>query len=226
MVMSSLDLNHKIELTQIKIATIEKQVGGAGFSSENLQQQSLLREQLASAQEELKGALAQRTLLTPIAPFNGEILDIQPDVQVGDWVPKGFKLTTLANTHDWIVDTYIEESDLSRIQTGSRGRFIAETPGLGAMMLQVISIDQDASRTLPDAALAASSGGQILVRQQNNMLIPERSIFRVRLHVTSETGKIATGYLRGAVVIYGWPQSIIGNFLRSGFGTLIRELGF
>ncbi|NDY84026.1 secretion protein HylD [Orrella sp. NBD-18] len=226
MTLSSMELNHKIDLTRLRIQTLEKQVGGAGFSSENLQQQSILREQLTSAQKELKGVLEQRALLTPIAPFNGEVLDIQPDVHVGDWVSKGFKLAIFANTRDWIVDTYVEESDLLRFELGSLGRFIAETPGIGAMKLEVISIDQDASRTLVDAPLAASFGGHILVRQQNNVLIPERSIFRVRLKVTSEIENVGTGFLRGTVVIYGWPRSLIGHFLRSGFGTLIRELGF
>lgn len=226
MSMVSMDLDHKIEMIRLRISTIEKQVGSAGFSADSLQQQSVLREQLTSAQEELKGLIAQRLLLIPVAPFNGEILDVRPDVHVDDWVPKGFRIATFANTHEWIVDTYVEESDLSRIGLGHRGRFIAETPGLGTVSLEVISIDQDASRTLPDPSLAASSGGQILVRQQNDLLIPERSIFRVRLRVVSGTEKMATGYLRGSVVIYGWPQSIIGNFLRSGFGTLIREAGF
>lgn len=226
MAMSSHDLDHKLEMTQLKIATLEKQVGSAGFSTESLQQQSVLREQLSSAQEELKGILAQRLSLNPHAPFNGEIVEVQPDLHVSDWVPKGFKLAIFANMKDWIVDTYVEESDLSRIELGYPGRFIAETPGLGAVKLEVISIDQDASRTLSEAPLAASAGGHILVRQQNNTLIPERSVFRVRLRVTTDASKIGTGYLRGSVVIYGWPSSIIGNFLRSGVGTLIRELGF
>lgn len=226
MELDSPDLLHKINLARARIDSLSKQVGSAGFLSETKAQQAILREQLTNAQKVLNGHLSELRRLAPVAPFDGEIVEVQQDIQVGDWVPRGTSLLTFINNESWVVDCYVDESDLARIAVGNWGRFIPDTPELQAQFLKVIAIDKDRSRTLTDPQLASAAGGHILVREQKNSLIPERAIYRVRLQVQDQQGKLATGYLRGSVVILGWPQSILGEFLRGSTGTLIRELGF
>lgn len=226
MELSSPDLLQKINLARARIDSLSKQVGSAGFMSETKAQQTILREQLTNAQKVLEGHLSELRRLAPTAPFDGEIVEVQQDIQVGDWVSRGTSLLTFINNESWVVDCYVDESDLERIAVGNWGRFIPDTPELKAQFLKVIAIDKDRSRSLADPQLGSPAGGHILVREQKNTLIPERAIYRVRLQVQDHQGKIATGYLRGSVVILGWPQSILGEFLRGSAGTLIRELGF
>lgn len=130
-----------------------------------------------------------------------------------------------------VVDTYVSESDLKRIDLDNWGLFIPDTPERPSVRLKVIAIDRDASRTLTDRQLAATSGGDILVRpQQGGQLIPERAIYRVRLQAEQALGQLQDlsdgGLLRGSVVILGWPQSILGEVIRGGGAALMRELGF
>lgn len=226
MQLDSPDLDHKIKLSKARIDSLEKQVGSAGFLSETKAQQSILREQLTNAEKALEGHLSERRRLAPVAPFDGEIVEVQQDIRVGDWVPQGLPLLTYINKNSWVVDCYVEESDLERISVGNWGRFVPDTPGLGAQLLKVIAIDKDRSRSLGDPQLAASAGGHILVRDQKSVLIPERAIYRVRLLVLDHISKDKAGLLRGSVVILGWPQSILGEFLRGSAGTVIREFGF
>ncbi len=226
MSMQSPELQHKIAATRIKVATLTRQVSAAGFGAGTLPQQAILREQLASAQEELNGYISQQAHLEPTAPYSGEVFSVTPDIAVGDWLPKGMRLMSMANTDSWIVDCYVEESDLGRIELGNWGRFIPESPSLASLSLSVLTIERDVTRALTDAELAATAGGHILVRQQNNALVPERAIYRVRLKVNTPSIDLYKTNLRGSVVIYGWPHSLIGEFLRGGAGTLIRELGF
>ena len=226
MELNSPELIQKTSLARMRIDSLNKQVGSAGFLSETKAQQAILREQLTNAQKVLEGHLSELRRLAPIAPFDGEIAEVQQDIQVGDWVPRGSSLLTFINNDRWVVDCYVDESDLERIAVDNWGRFIPDTPELPAYTLKVIAIDKDRSRSLPDAPLGAAAGGHILVREQKNVLIPERAIYRVRLEVQDHQGKVETGHLRGSVVILGWPQSILGEFLRGSAGTLIRELGF
>jgi len=60
----------------------------------------------------------------------------------------------------------------------------------------------------------------------NNKLIPEHSIYRVRLKVDGNPGKLSTGYIRGRVVMLAWPKSILGDLLRGGLAAALREVGF
>jgi len=89
----------------------------------------------------------------------------------------------------------------------------------------VVRIDRDATRALPDAMLAVGHGGEVLVRERNNQLIPERAVYRVVLAV-EEAAPAQAHVLRGSVVIYGRPKSLAGDFLRSGAALAIREAGW
>jgi putative peptide zinc metalloprotease protein len=160
------------------------------------------------------------------APFSGVIADVDPDLFLGEWVPKSFALVTLINDQEWVVDCYVEEADLRRLDMGNWGRFIPDAPGLRGFGLSVISIDRDATRLLTEGALSSIAGGEILVRQQNNKLIPERAIYRVRLKVDGNPSKLSTGYIRGRVVIFAWPKSILGDAITNGLAVFVREAGF
>ena len=224
--LSSPELLQKIHKARIKVDALERQYGAAGFSNDTIRQQGVLKEQLEAAREELNGLIAERERLNPVAPFKGMIADVEPDLFVGEWVPKGMELVRLIDDHQWIVDTYIEESDLRRLDEGNWGWFIPEAAGLPDAWLGIVSIDSDASRILGDAALASTAGGQIMVRAQNNKLYPEHAVYRVRLKATLLNQQISTGHLRGRVVILAWPRSIIGDMVRGALATLVREAGF
>lgn len=203
----SSELTQKIHKSQINVATLERQYLSAGFTQDTLRQQSVLKEQLDAAREELNGLLAEKARLHPLAPFDGIIVDVEPDLHVGEWIPKGFSLVRVIDERNWVVDTYVEESDVRRLDVGNWGWFVPESAGLPDMWLSVESIDKDASHILVDNALGSSAGGQILVRQQNNKLYPERAIYKVRLKVSGLDKIISTGYLRGRVVTLAWPKS-------------------
>ncbi|HEY7804971.1 MAG TPA: HlyD family efflux transporter periplasmic adaptor subunit [Orrella sp.] len=226
MEMAAPDTEHRIELLQTRVQILSRHAASAGFADDAKAEQAILREQLTSAQKELAGLTAQSKRLVPTAPFAGQIMDVVPDIHVGDWVPKGQQLATFADPTSWMVDTYVQESDLQRLAVGNWARFVPDAPGLPAVNLKVVEVDQDASRTLLDPELGAQAGGDILVRQSGQSLIPERSVFRVRLQVQGDPGQVSTGHIRGSVAILGWPRSILGEFLRGTFTTLVREFGF
>lgn len=220
------ELEKKIRQLQTKVDVLNRQFGSSGFDLKTISQQPILKEQLISAKNELDGLLKEYDNLHRKAPFPGVIADVDPDLFLGEWVPKSFSLVTLISDKDWIVDCYVEEGDLRRLDIGNWGRFIPDAPGLKGLGLSVISIEKDATRLLTEGSLSSLAGGEILVRPQNNKLIPERAIYRVRLKVNGHPSKISTGYIRGRVVILAWPKSILGDVIRNGLAVLIRETGF
>ena len=220
------ELEKKIRQTQTRIEVLNRQFGSSGFDIKTINQQPIYKEQLISAKNELDGLQKEYEKLNRKAPFSGVIADSDPDLFLGEWVPKSFSLVTLISEKDWIVDCYVEEDDLRRLDTGNWGRFIPDAPGVKGVGLSIISIDKDATRVLTEGSLSSVAGGEILVRPQNNKLIPERAIYRVRLKVDGHPSKISTGYIRGRVVIFAWPKSILGDAIRGGLAVFIREAGF
>lgn len=226
LVMSSPLLEEKMQKAQIRVGVLERQFSSAGFSGDTAKQQSVLKEQLDSAKEELKGLKAESMRLRPVAPFQGVIADVEPNLQTGQWVSKGMSLVRLLDDQRWVVDTYVDEFDLSRLQVGHWAWFVPEAAGLPDIRLRVISIEKDAVQTLSDPALATSAGGEIMVRVNENKLYPAHALYRVRLEAVSLQEKISTGHLRGRVTVLGWPKSLMGDLVRSALATVLREAGF
>jgi putative peptide zinc metalloprotease protein len=224
--LESPELNKKIAQTQARIDSLTFQVAASGFDPQLRNQQAILREQLQLNQESLDGFVKEKVRLNPRAQYSGVIADANPDLFVGEWLPKGSQLVTLVDDRQWVVDCYVTETDLKRLDKGNWGKFIPEGRGLWGSSLSIISIDRDATRTLVDGALASTAGGDIVVRLQEKRSIPEQAIYRVRLKVDGWSPLTSEGYLRGNVVIYAWPKSILGDFIRSILVTLLREVGF
>jgi putative peptide zinc metalloprotease protein len=220
------ELEKKVKNLKARIEMLTQQYGVAGFDSKMAGQQPIFREQLLSTQGELDGLMAEYEKLNRKAPFAGTVIDVDPDLFLGEWVSKSSALVAIVDGNNWVVDCYVAEDDLRRIDKGNWARFVAEAPGVGAVGLTVVSIDRDATRVLAEGALASVYGGEVLVREQNNKLIPERAVYRVRLKVDGTTAKLSTGYIRGRVVILAWPKSMLGDFVRGGLSTLVREFGF
>lgn len=220
------ELIEKIQKARIKVVMLERQFSSAGFSSDTVKQQAIFKEQLDSARQELLGLQSESQRLRPVVAFDGVVTDVEPDLFVGEWIPKGMSLARVIDDHQWIVDTYVDELDLRRMDLGYWGWFVPEAAGLPDVRLQVVSIDRNAISVLPDAALATTSGGQVTVRVQGNKLYPERTLYRVRLKAVSLHEKLSTGHLRGRVVILGWPKSLMGDLVGHALATLIREAGF
>ena len=224
--LESLELEQKINLAKNKLMTLNKALSAAGFDRETLSQRSVIKEQFKSAQQELNGLEKERDRLRPIAPFTGEIVDVEPDLFLNEWLPKNTTALSMIDPKHWVVDCYITEADLKRIDLKNLGWFKPDAPGVANYRLTVISIDRDASKVVSDRSLASTHGGEVLVRMQNNVPIPENAIYHVRLRVDHLHEKISTGYLRGRVVILAWPKSMMGDVIKNTLANLIREASF
>ena len=116
---------------------------------------------------------------------------------------------------------------MARIEAGDRGRFYPETRGLPSLALRVLSVDRDASRTLGEAMLASTHGGEVMVRERRGQLVPEKAVYRVLLEVSDTADAAAVGRVqRGQVVIYGSPKTLLGDFARAAVAVLVRESGW
>ena len=226
MELSSLELEQQINLSKNKLLAINKALNTSGFNADTLSQRNILKEQLKSAQENLNALEREKKRLKPIAPFTGEIVDVDPDLFLNEWLSKNTSVVSMIDPRYWVVDCYITEEDLKRIDVKNIGWFEPDAAGVPHFKLTVISIDRDASKTLNDGSLASTSGGEVMVRMQNDKPIPENAIYHLRLRVDHLHKKISTGYLSGDVVILAWPKSILGEVIKKTLANLIREATF
>lgn len=220
------DAEYRLRLAQARFSRLAWQAEVSGLDDTLRARQPVTVEELEAARAELTGATEERQRYTVTAPFAGVLADLAPDLRVGEAVGRQQQMGVFIDPSAWEVETYLTDAEVERVAVGDSGRFLPETPGLPARALKVARIDRDATRALPDAMLAVGHGGEVLVRERNGQLIPERAVYRVVLTVDTADGPAPTRVLRGAVVIYGKPKSLAGDFLRSGAALLVRESGW
>jgi putative peptide zinc metalloprotease protein len=121
-----------------------------------------------------------------------------------------------------VLEAYVTEEDLPRIALGAKASFIPEGAA-NAKAATLTTVDRMAVKSLTEPVLAVPFGGAIPARIDRQSLIPDVSIYRVRLTL-AEPGDISVTQ-RGEVHMDGERRSALGRALRAVAAVLIREWG-
>ncbi|MDR2325890.1 MAG: HlyD family efflux transporter periplasmic adaptor subunit [Acidovorax sp.] len=214
---------------QARLQQLAQQAAAAGMDGELRRDWQVWQERQAEAlaQQAALDTDAGRYLLQ--AGGSGVLRDVDPDLQAGAWLARRELLGRVVDMQALEVVAYVEEQALHRIRPGDSGLFITEGSGSKTLALRVRSIDQDASRSLNEGALAAPAGGNVPVRAMQQVLYPEQPVYRVVLDVApGEALPTWAGQhrWRGRVSIRGRWEAPGAQFVRSAASVFWREAGF
>lgn len=220
------ELASRIEAAQARLERLRWQAATAGFDLESRARLQSSQEERETAEAELASLQEEAARYSPRAPFAGIVRDIDPDLAEGQWVARNERLAVLVSQGKQLVETYLDEDAVKRVQVGDRGLFIADSRAGQAVYLTVTRVDTDATRVLPNRMLAAQTGGHILTRERRSQVVPEQAVYRVTLAVDNEPGSLSDQSWRGSVVIRGAWQAPAWPYIRNGIAVLLRETGF
>lgn len=223
--MASPDLDLRSAATGARAGTLSWQSAAAGLDAGTRKDWQLLDERLAHARAEQSTVRADAARYTPMAPFAGTLVDVDPDLRQGEWLKNQETLGELMADGPWQVVTYVDEDDVQRIRRGDRALFLADGLAGPAVRLTVAGIDRDASRTLNEPELAALFGGHVLAHEKNGLLYPERAVYRVVLDVDGEAPP-GMRIWRGRVAIAGAWEAPALRYARAALAVIWREAGF
>lgn len=213
-------------VAQANVDSLRQQVGAASVDPAQRPQLSALQSQLAAAEADLANNAEQVERLELRTPYAGKLMDVDPDLQPGDWVGKGAALAVVVGEGPWEATAYLDGDAAQRVKPGDRARFVPEGLKGSPVTMVVDGVDADAAHTLPTGLFAASAGGDVMVRQQNGKLVPEKAVYRVRLRAANPPAKLVGHSWRGRVVIQGAWSSPAWRWLRTAIAVVVRESGF
>lgn len=224
--LASPDLELRWNRASTRLEKLREQAAVAGLDASLQQNVQVLQQELASAEAELASVQADTARYSPVAPFDGRVHEVNPELQPGVWVRRQEPLLTLVKPGPWVVETYLDEDEVRRVAAGDPGRFYADGLEGPFMRLKVVDVDQDATRVLPHGMLAVKHGGSVLTRDKDGVLVPERAVYRVTLAVEGDPGRLAGHDWRGTAVIRGSWEAPGLRYLRAALAVLWREAGF
>jgi putative peptide zinc metalloprotease protein len=226
MELDAADLAGRRQAVQARLQRLRWQASAGTFDAEQRAQWQVLQEELAAAEAEWASIEADAALYAPVAPFNGVLRDLDPELRPGDWLIAREPLARVVSDKGQTVVAYLDGEDVARVAPGHRARFYADGLEGPFVPLEVLSVEADAARTLPEPELSAQQGGTVLVREKRGQLYPEHGIYRVTLKLDGDAGELAKQAWRGKVVIAGDWTAPGWRYLRSAVAAFWREAGF
>ena len=209
----------RLELYRLRM----ERAATGGSEAANDRQVSI--EHYATESTRLAGLQKQRERLTIRAPFSGVIVDMQPDLKLGNWVNTTNPLAPLIVPQQSQIQGLALENQATALLAGQSGRFIPEDAFADAIDIQVTDISTINLRELEQPYLASVFGGEVAVKKDaSGKLTPTAALFSVRC-APVETIAVSRK-TRGTLVIEAQARSFIGRWVDGVLALLIRESGF
>ncbi|MEM7027040.1 MAG: site-2 protease family protein [Pseudomonadota bacterium] len=226
-ILRSPKLEQEIDLAEQQIELLKLKAKRIAASKAELENVQVIIQQLQESRSRLGGLLQQAEQLVVRAPFTGTIYDTDSALHAGRWINVSTPLANLVETTDAVIEAVLDEEQLKRVELQTNAKFIPDNPELKAIWGYVGDIEEANLRTLDLKPLASVYGGDVPVTQDaDNQLVPDRSIYRVRIPVSLVENIQLEQVIRGVVHVEAESASFITRLYRTVASVLIRESGF
>lgn len=224
------DLQMRRQALLAKVERLRWQAASSAFEAESRTHLLVNAVALSTAQSELVSLDTELLNYAPLAPFAGQLRDMDPDLQPGQWLSRKEKIALLVRTDGrWLAETWLDEDAVQRVAAGDTALFITDGAQSAGLRLKVLAVDRDAARVLPRPELAAQLGGHILARDKAGQFVPEHAIYHVTLAPEGANplpAELRQQSWRGKLTIHARWESPAWPYLRQALAVLVREFGF
>lgn len=190
------------------------------------------REQSIILGRELQSLKAKRSGLQEVvrelmirAPLDGEVVELAPTLHAGRYVAKSEQLMVIADLSELQARGYVGESDVSRIATGDRAKFIAGDGRMASLPLSVAQVGLSGADKLEISDLSSVHGGAVdAVETRERQIVSSVAQYPVRFSVGTMSSPVRQR-VRGLAVVAGDRQSYAARMWRQVLRIAVREGG-
>lgn len=205
------------------IHALTRHLAGLVGEDRGMEQQQASTERLNEQLAEGHSIQEETERLHLSAEFDGIWLDTDPAVHTGTWVGTRNLLGIVIDPSRWIVDAYVEQRELERIQLGASARFRAQQQW-ASHTARVVAVDSVRVSKLAYPVLDSRHKGPIATQPGERAGIPVRALYRVRLALTEPLPEAQESV--GQAHIEGTRRSVAWQILQRTASVVVREAGF
>ncbi len=220
------DLEYFIKQANSQKELLQWQMERQSLNDRLLEQGDVIEQRLAEAVSRLREGLDRAEKLLITAPISGVIAEMNETISKGTWVADQEPLFFLTTDSGSVIETFIKEADLRRIDPDAGSVFYSEIPEWEPIECKSIEIDSVNIPEFEEPYLVSIYGGDLAARiTPDRRIVPEYPLYRVR-QKNCLTQKHPKRIVRGRTTFEGKPESILLKFYRRVSAILIRESGF
>lgn len=217
------DLAPKAEHAAAGVDSLNSKLAGLAADSAGIEQQSATRERLGEKLAESQAVRQEAARMIAAADFDGDWIDVDPLLRTGSWVGTRTPVGLLVDARQWVVDAYVDEHEIGRLQVGAPARFRARG-AWRAVAATVSDIDSTRSTRLEHPLLDARHGGPIATQSGERASLPVKSLYRVRLTLAEPLPEHREA--RGVALISGQSRIPLWEGVKHLAAVIVRESGF
>ena len=228
-VLASPEIDLQILVTRRRIALVTMRLARRSSDDEDRSRSLVMEREIISLKSTLAGLIREADELVIRSPSDGVVAELNFELHAGRAIGRSEFVALVKGRGSLVARGYLAERDIMRVQAGTRGRFIADLPGMAALSVTLKDIAQSGARAIELPELASAHGGAIAVRPHQGekgytRLVPVEAQY---LAVMSTDAKVpAPMYaIRGVVQLDGETQSFISRAWRQAASVLVRESG-
>lgn len=222
---SSPDLDLRLEQSTLKIDSLRWELSFHGQEKNLSNRHQVVLTELESALSEYDSLRDERNRLTILSPFDGEIVEVNDFLNVGEWVAKDEALLTVGQFSAYQIEAFLAEDHLRQIQVGALADFYPEQLDWPSIRCRVVRIDNASALQLPPIFTSRYQGSIAIRGNNKEVLVPETSVYRVWLQPLA-SGEAIHRAIKGNALIDGKAESLASSIGRQIIAVFIRESGF
>lgn len=207
-----------------RMSTLDSRLSASSVTDQHAESMRSTREQLSQQLVEYQGADTEARQLRLMAPFQGQVVDVSPELQPGVVVARQQVLARLIDPQQWIAEVFIDEDDVKRVHLGAQVRAYLHGSTMEVVDGRVDQVDTVPLDQLPAEMLAARHGGWLITTDDPNQLKPRHALYRVRVALAH--GPATPQARLAAFGIAGDRVSLIGRWLRGIASSLVLQASF
>ena len=217
------DLVARQQLNQASVNSLTKQLPQLLAQQNGLDVQRATSRRLQQQLAESRAISEEAAQLSLHAPFAGQWRDLDPQLRSGAWVNTDTPLGMLVDASSWVVDAYLGQQQIHRIQAGAKAKFWPQNWG-EPLEATVLAVDAAPSKQLHYTMLDARFGGTVATQPHEQQSLPIQAMYRVRLQLHDAPPQIRE--MRGTAHIEAERRSWLWHMVQTGLAVVIRESGF
>ncbi len=224
--LSSPDIEQEIERSRISLRLARLQYSRRIADPMDRESSLILESTISALLAKLEGLKQELAELKIVAPFDGRIVQIDPDLTPGRWVSPRDQIAVISGGTSTVAKGYVAESDVWRIAERTKALFVPDHPMRGSIPVVVSQIAASGAARIEIADLASTNGGRIAVTlDERRNAVPANAQYLVHFSGESPQPGLELS-VRGVVLAEGHAESVFARLWRQILKVMVREIGF
>jgi putative peptide zinc metalloprotease protein len=205
------DLEQQQKKALLDLRALEFQVGRLHASTKERDERVVIESRLLRAREKVEAIQRQLAQLVVRAPFDGRVVDVDPEISAGLWLNQKRPLARLVSSHGIRAKGLTSDAEIARIAPGARAVFVPDDAAVPRHTITLTTI------------APAGDGGHVPVGEERGELRARQGWFEVTF---GAHGAPPAQVLRGVVRVEAKTTSPALHLWREIARVLVREHSF